>query len=159
MRKRRTRGHIIEDLGFNHVERQVLLAGYTLQNVRDDYGYDGYIQTFNENGEIEQSFILMQLKSTDNLQKSENGDKILFDLSVRDLELWLSVREVMVLIIYDALNEKAFFIEMKDYFEKNIASLKNVRKFVRIYISTKNILTQNSIFELRKIKNDFHGNS
>jgi Domain of unknown function (DUF4365) len=159
MRKRRTRGHIIEDLGFNHVERQVLLAGYTLQNVRDDYGYDGYIQTFNENGEIEQSFILMQLKSTDNLQKSENGDKILFDLSVRDLELWLSGREVMVLIIYDALNEKAFFIEMKDYFEKNIASLKNVRKFVRIYISTKNILTQNSIFELRKIKNDFHGNS
>jgi hypothetical protein len=159
MRKRRTRGHIIEDLGFNHVERQVLLAGYTLQNVRDDYGYDGYIQTFNENGEIEQSFILMQLKSTDNLQKSENGDKILFDLSVRDLELWLSGREVMVLIIYDVLNEKAFFIEMKDYFEKNIASLKNVRKFVRIYISTKNILTQNSIFELRKIKNDFHGNS
>jgi Domain of unknown function (DUF4365) len=108
MRKRRTRGHIIEDLGFNHVERQVLLAGYTLQNVRDDYGYDGYIQTFNENGEIEQSFILMQLKSTDNLQKSENGDKILFDLSVRDLELWLSGREVMVLIIYDVLNERLF---------------------------------------------------
>ncbi len=31
MRKQRTRQHIIEDLGFNYVERQILYAGFTVQ--------------------------------------------------------------------------------------------------------------------------------
>ena len=45
MRKQRTREHIIEDLGFNHVERQVLYAGYTVMRYSqsNDYGYDGLI--------------------------------------------------------------------------------------------------------------------
>jgi hypothetical protein len=68
MRKRRTRGHIIEDLGFNHVERQVLLAGFTVQEIIQDYGYDGFIQTFEDNGEAEYGHIYFQLKSTDFLK-------------------------------------------------------------------------------------------
>ena len=40
MRKLRTREHIIEDLGFNHVEKQILLTGYVLQRNYIDYGYE-----------------------------------------------------------------------------------------------------------------------
>ena len=52
MRKQRTRGHIIEDLGFNHVERQILYVGFTVHRyTHNDYGYDGLFHTFNERGE------------------------------------------------------------------------------------------------------------
>ena len=90
MRKQRTREHVIEDLGFNHVERQILYAGYTVQRyMHNDYGYDGLIHTFNEVGEIESDGIYIQLKSTDNIQFSVKSETIVFDLSKRDLELWL----------------------------------------------------------------------
>ena len=32
-KKRRTRGHVIADLAVNHVQRHVLLAGYTMQMI------------------------------------------------------------------------------------------------------------------------------
>jgi hypothetical protein len=50
---------IIEDLGFNFIERQVLLADFTIQRNRFDYGYDGVIQTFRENGETENGEIVI----------------------------------------------------------------------------------------------------
>ena len=47
MRKQRTREHIIEDLGFNYVERQILYAGHIIQRfTQNDYGYDGIVYTF-----------------------------------------------------------------------------------------------------------------
>ena len=103
MRKQRTRAHIIEDLGFNYVERQILYAGFTVHRyTHNDYGYDGHIHTFNEFGEIESDGIYIQLKSTDNIQLSSNSKTIIFDLSKRDLELWLMGITTMLLIIYDA---------------------------------------------------------
>jgi len=33
-------GHVLADLGMNHVERQVLLCGYSVDRVDQDYGYD-----------------------------------------------------------------------------------------------------------------------
>ena len=37
-RKRRTREHVIADLAVNHVERQALLCGFTIERVVHDYG-------------------------------------------------------------------------------------------------------------------------
>ena len=158
MRKRRTRAHIIEDLGFNHVEKQVLLADYTVERIRFDYGYDGYIQTFNDNGEIEPNSILLQLKSTDNINLSGKKEtSITFDLSIRDLELWLLSKEMMLLVVYDAQLGQAYFVELKDYFSENREALQNARKFIRIFIPTKNIFTPKAIKTLRAIKNSSHG--
>ena len=68
MRKLRTRQHIIEDLSFNHIEKQILLAGFTMDRNPHDYGIDGYIQTFKPTGEINRKTIDFQLKSTDHIQ-------------------------------------------------------------------------------------------
>lgn len=151
MRKRRTRAHVLEDLGFNHVERQVLLADFTLERVIHDYGYDGCIQTFNDNGEVEGGLILLQLKSTDNLKLSDDGASIKFDLSIRDLEFWLESPNVMILIVYDAQANTAYFVELKDYFAKNRSTLTEIHKFVRIYIPRKNVLLASSIKNFKKL--------
>jgi Domain of unknown function (DUF4365) len=157
MRKRRTRSHIIEDLGFNHVERQVLLAGFTTQKFNFDYGYDSYIHTYKQNGEYENGEIIFQLKSTDNIRFSEKKQGFIYDLSVRDLELWLLSQSLMLIILYDSKINQAYFVDLKDYFQKNSATLKNLRRFVRIFIPQQNLIEPNSIEELRKLKNSEYG--
>ncbi len=152
MRKQRTRQHIIEDLGFNHVEKQVLLAGYVLRrNSQHDYGYDGLIHTFNEQGEAENFFMSFQLKSTDHIALSKQKNAFTFDLSKQDLELWLRSKNPVLLILFDAQKDIAYFIDLQPYFKENRIKLKNVRKFVRVYIPDKAVFNPNIVQELRKL--------
>ena len=154
MRKRRTRQHIIEDLGFNHVERHILLAGYILRRFsQNDYGYDGMIDTFNEEGEAQSLSFMFQLKSTDNIQQSRENDTFTFDLSKRDLELWLNSVNPVILILFDAQKEVAYFIDLQSYFKKNRISLKNIRKFVRVYLPFKAVFDSLAIQNLGKLLN------
>ena len=44
----RTREHIIADLSVNFVERQVLLAGHTIERWYSDYGIDQVISTYDQ---------------------------------------------------------------------------------------------------------------
>lgn len=150
MRKQRTRQHIIEDLGFNHVERQILYAGFTIQRyMHNDYGYDGLFHTYNEVGEIEPQMIHFQLKSTDVIQFSEKEKAFAFDLSQRDLELWLRNSIKMLLILYDAQLEKAYFEDIQEYFRKNTIKFKQGRKFVRIFIPIENVVDARTVKQLR----------
>jgi Domain of unknown function (DUF4365) len=152
MRKRRTRQHVIEDLGFNHVERHVLLAGYILRRFsQNDYGFDGMIDTFNELGEAQSLSFMIQLKSTDNIQKSREKETITFDLSKRDLELWLNSVNTVLLVLFDAQKEVAYFIDLQSYFEKNRILLKNIHKFVRVYLPLSSIFDTISIQSLRNL--------
>jgi Domain of unknown function (DUF4365) len=146
MRKQRTREHIIEDLGFNHVERQILYAGYTVLRYPqgNDYSYDGLIQTFNDKGEVQTFRMLFQLKSTDNIQISVNKKSVVFDLSVRDLEYWLSDTVKMLLILYDSKKEIAYFVDLQVYFKEKVIEIGENRKFVRVHIPTDNVVTAQS---------------
>ena len=147
MKKLRTRQHIIEDLGFNHVERQVLLAGCTLHRMFPDYGYDGYIHLYNDRGEYTNGLIKFQLKSTDTLKSV--GEQYAVDLSNRDLELWLLSVEPVILFLYSADSDVAYFVELGKYFEENRATLKDVRKFVRVYLPASNVFTDSMMEQWR----------
>jgi Domain of unknown function (DUF4365) len=142
MRKQRTRTHIIEDLGFNHVERQILYAGFTVHRYsHSDYGYDGLFHTFNEKGEYQNGIIFFQLKSTDHIHISEKKQTFVFDLSQRDLELWLADTTTMLLILYDAQKELAYYIDLQAYFNKNAIKMGEGRKFIRVHIPIENVFT------------------
>ena len=153
MRKQRTRQHFIEDFGMNHIEFQILLADCTMQRQYYDYGYDAFINTYNQNGEFENGIIQIQLKSTDYLKFSEEKQAILFDLDQRDLELWLNSHEPVIFIVYDAQKRLAYWVDLLDYFQINRDKLKKVNKFVRIYIPFENVLTDKTIQKFRQIKN------
>ena len=63
MVKLRTRQEIIEDLALNHVERQILLSGNVLRrDMKEDYGYDSVIDTFDEQGQPDNLSFMVQLK-------------------------------------------------------------------------------------------------
>ncbi len=155
MKKRRTRQHIIEDLGLNHIERQILLSGNVLRRFSDnDYGYDGMIDTFDEQGLAHNLQLMVQLKSTDVIQQSPQNSGFIVDLSKRDLELWLKSALPVLLILYDAQLEIAYFTDLQTYFNANKLLLKNVRKFVRIYLLPQFVFNTAAIKELQNIQNN-----
>ena len=149
MRKQRTRQHQIEDLGFNHIERQILYAGFTIQrNTHNDYGYDGLVYTFNELGEINPFNFHIQLKSTDGIRESTKKKTISFDLSKRDLELWLLSTTKLLVVLYDAQQEIAYFIDLQDYFRENSVQLNKIRKYFRVNIPLANLFNAHNIKQL-----------
>jgi Domain of unknown function (DUF4365) len=151
MKKRRTRQHIIEGLGLKHIERQVLLSSDVLRRFpNNDYGYDGVIETFNELGEKQNPMFMIQLKSTDNIQISPQKGGFIIDLSKRDLELWLESSYPVLLFLYDAQKEVAYFTDLQRYFNENRILLINVRKFVRIFLAPQSVFTKSTIDELQK---------
>jgi hypothetical protein len=149
MRKQRTRQHQIEDLGFNYVERQILYAGFTVERIKHDYGHDGFFATFNEFGEVEPHLVRFQLKSTDSIQFSEKRKSFTFDLSKRDLELWLLDTYKMLIILYDAQKEVAYFEDLQVYFNNNNLNFGKGRKFVRITIPMANAWTSQAVQNIR----------
>ena len=116
-KKQRTREHIIADLSVNYIERVALLCGYTVEPFRKDYGYDLNVYTYTDDGEIENGNIYLQLKATDHLHVVNNGQAISFPLNKKDLETWLKEPLPAILIIYDAVNDCAYWLYLQAYFE------------------------------------------
>jgi hypothetical protein len=63
-----------------------------IQRIEFDYGYDLYIQTFDDEGYVENGFCLMQLKATDRITWVAQGTECVLVLERRDWEMWQSVR-------------------------------------------------------------------
>ncbi|MEM1123408.1 MAG: DUF4365 domain-containing protein [Bacteroidota bacterium] len=158
MRKRRTRQHFIEDLGFNYVEKQALFGRCTMQRITFDYGLDAEIRTFSNNGEPEVGLILVQIKSTDKIKLSSKQNGYVFDLSKQDLEYWLEEIVPVLLVVYDAKNDVGYFINLQEYFRQKELLLEKINKFIRVYITKDNKFTSQVVINTRKLKNQIYGN-
>ncbi len=157
MRKRRTRSHIIADLSVNHVERQALLRGYTVARTVDDYGIDLTLTTYNAGGEVESGVVQFQLKATDSLHLSADGAAILFLVNHSDLELWLDLLFPLVLVIYDAQGDTAYWLYIQAYFERrpnfDLAG-SNQTTMVRVPVS--NVLNQEAMRLFARFRDDIY---
>jgi hypothetical protein len=127
-RKKRVRKHVIADLSVNHVEYHVLKAGYTMECSMSDYGYDGFIVSFDSIGEIENGTIFVQLKATDNICTHQRGNSLTFSVKKKDLDLRLGEPFPVYLILYDAQAEKAYWLYIQNHFGKNGLSLSSINK-------------------------------
>ncbi|MGB0389284.1 MAG: DUF4365 domain-containing protein [Ardenticatenaceae bacterium] len=116
-RKKRIRQHIVADLSVNHVERFVLLAGFSVERVEHDYGIDLNLYTYDSNGEIENAFIFMQLKASDKPRYLKGGQYVSFSLDKSDLESWLEEPFPVILVLYDVTLDKAYWLYVQRYFE------------------------------------------
>ena len=119
MRKLCTRQHFIEYLSYNFVERQCLLARCLWQRYHHDYGIDGFVKPVNEIGEVGKNFLDIQVKATERLRRLKKTGEFVFDFSKNDIENWLDENTVVALVIYDARNDVAYFIDLAVYFRIN----------------------------------------
>ena len=98
-------------------------------------GLDGEILTFNELGAIEFGYFKFQLKSTDAIKLNHKEGFVKFDLSQRDIEAWLLAPTTVLLFVYDAQTEVAYYLDLQAYFEENRSKLKNLKKYIRVNFS------------------------
>ena len=145
-RKRRTREHVIADLSVNYVERFVLLCGHTVEKFSSDYGYDLILCTYSDEGELENGNIYVQLKATDNIRLTGNGQSVSFALKKKDLNTWLSEPLPVILIVYDAAGNCAYWLYIQEYFE-NIrdSDIKKVKKYQSVSIPVRNRVSRDSV--------------
>src|SRR5205807_879728 len=115
-RKQRTRQHVIADQSVNHVERFIIDEGHTAQRLEKDYGYDLLLFTYDEQGYIEPDSLFLQLKAAETLQAV--GSDYVFDLDIRDYNLWMLDKTPVVLVLFDASRRRAYWLAVQRYFRE-----------------------------------------
>jgi hypothetical protein len=151
-RKTRTRQHIIADLSVNYVERQVLLAGYTLERITRDYGMDLTMTTFSSDGQIENELIWFQVKATDTVQIASDGLTASLRIESADLRFWLMEMMPVILVLYDVSGDRAFWVEIQEYVKQIDIDADEIGDSVTIRMPVSNLITSKSINYFRDRK-------
>ena len=156
-RKIRTREHIIADLSINHFELSALKAGFAVERTEMDYGYDAILSTYDINGEIENGFVLVQLKATDHIRIINNGNDVSFTLEKRDLNLWLKEFNPVYLVVYDSQNNNGHWLYIQNYFENLVGfNLANVNVTINVNIPIRNRINKRTMLRIARNKNDIY---
>jgi len=152
-KKQRTREHIIADLSVNYIERFALLCGYTIEKFATDYGYDVNVYTYNDDGEIENGNVYLQLKATDHLHLVHEGDAVSMPLKKKDLQLWLEEPLPVILIVYDAIKHRAYWLYVQAYFERlSDFDIHQVNHYYTVNIPLKNRVNTRSMKKFATFK-------
>jgi hypothetical protein len=118
-RKKRIRKHVIADLSLHHLAYQVVKCGFTIEAIRSDYGYDGSIFTYNDQGEIENGNMFFQLKATDHIARYKKKTVFSFPIAKQDIDLWQDEPFPVYLILFDTVAEIAYWLYLQRYLEDN----------------------------------------
>ena len=153
-RKERTRGHIIEDLSENYLERKILLKGHVLRRPVRDYGVDATMFHFADDGTIENGEVRFQLKATDNLKVINRGTTISFPISTAHLDYWKSEIYPFLLVVYDAKMDKSYWLDIREYVDQHPDVCDPDKSMVNIHIPLANELTEKAIelFRARSLR-------
>lgn len=150
-RKRRTRQHVIADQSVHHVRGLILDEGFTSEIFARDYGYDLQMVTFDAEGYLEPGLTYFQIKASDRLTKV--GRDYIFDLDIRDYNLWIYEQTQVILVLYDAIHRRAYWLDVRRYFAENEGCRPSVgARFVRVRIPQRRRLTRRTIAYLRRQK-------
>ncbi len=156
----RTREHHIADLSLNHVERIVLLKGWTVEAMRHDYGYDFVMYTYDygsdtnfQRGGLESGSVYIQMKATDRLKTVNHETEILFRISSKHIELWRKEIMPVILIVYDVPNDIAFWIHIQNSFKTNSFTI-GTEKTRTVRIPCKNTVDAGAIQQFRDLKEE-----
>ncbi|MGI4727002.1 MAG: DUF4365 domain-containing protein [Janthinobacterium lividum] len=151
--KLRVRKHIIADLSANYVEKLALLNGFSIESFVKDYGYDQNIYTYNSKGEFENGNIYVQLKATDHIKYVNKKAEVSFAMRKQDLSLWSTEPYPVIIVIYDAVKEEAYWL----YLQKHLKKLSGfdidlVKKYFTLNIPVANKMDKTVFQEFRNFK-------
>jgi hypothetical protein len=151
LRKRRTREHVLADQIANHVERFIIDEGHTVQRLGSDYGYDLVLFTFDEYGYAEPDSVYIQLKAAETLRSV--GPYYVFDLDIRDYNLWMLERTPVILILFNGLRRRAHWLFVQSYFREDMdRQPKKGAKSVRVRVPARQVVNRRAIAKMRDLK-------
>ena len=120
-----------------------------------DYGVDLLLYTYTEQGEVENETVKIQLKATDHLTILQDGETITFSVERSDLEYWLGEWQPVILIIYDAQTDQAYWLYIQAYFESlTEISLSEIGTTFTVRLSKRRIVGTESIIQFARYKTE-----
>jgi Domain of unknown function (DUF4365) len=143
-RKRRTREHVIADLGVHHTEGPILRCGFTAQRIVHDYGLDLSMMTYDAHGGPERDFILFQVKATDHLKRTADGSTIICRIERVHLIAWMKETFPVILVLYDARADLAYWLYVQAHFAGRQGDI-GAGQTVTVHIPATNLLDEGAI--------------
>jgi hypothetical protein len=150
-RKRRTREHVIADLGVHHVEGPILRCGFTAERVVHDYGLDLYMTTYGAGGEAESDWVLFQVKATDHLMRAADRATVPFRIERADVSRWLGETYPVILVVYDAQADVGYWLYVQAHYAPGRARV-GVGQTVTVHIPTTNVLDEAAVRQFAAAK-------
>ena len=77
----------------------------------------------NERGEVENGEVRFQLKATSQSKLSRDGTWISQRVETRDLRYWYFELFPVVIVVYEAQRDRAFWLHIQDYIDRNPAGV------------------------------------
>lgn len=149
-RKQRTRQHVIADQSVNYVERFIIDAGHTVQRLSQDYGYDLILFTYDEKGYAEPGAAFLQFKASETLQQS--GSHYVFDLDIRDYNLWRVEHNPVFLVLFDATRRRAYWLHVQAYFRQDPSRQpKKDAKTIRVRVPRRQAISGRGVARMREV--------
>ncbi len=155
-RKQRTRQHAIAAQSVSHVERFIIDEGHTGQRLEYDYGYDLHVITYDANGYAEPGSVYLQLKASEALEAL--GADYVFDLDVRDYNLWMMELMPVILVLFDASTKRAYWLHVQQYFREGQSRRpKKGAKTVRVRLPLRQTVNRRAVAKMRVAKQEALG--
>jgi len=147
-RKRRTREHVIADLSVNHVERFILRCGWIAQRLFPDYSLDLFMRTVDANGDLENGGVWFQLKATDGLKIVAKRQAIAMRLEGRDLVYWLREDSPVVLIVFDAMQERAWWLDL----QASLRAAPPAKGSLTVHVPLSNVVDEQAVRHFARLR-------
>src|SRR4051794_24520585 len=117
-RKRRTREHVLADLSANRLEWYALQCAFAVDRVFHDYGLDLAMFTYGPDGAVEPGLVWFQLKATDKPKRPKGTRSIAIRVERSDLDAWRKEPMPVILIVYDAPGDAAYWLYVQAHFKR-----------------------------------------
>jgi hypothetical protein len=142
---------VIADQSVNYVERFIIDEGHTVQRLTPDYGYDLMMLTHDDHGYAEPGVVFLQLKASEALAQS--GPDYVFDLDIRDYNLWMIGDAPVILVLFDAGRRRAYWLHVQPYFRHDASRRpKKGARTVRVRVPGRQAVSRRGVAAMRELK-------
>lgn len=128
--------HISESRSFDIVSK-VLPSQWIIREITErDYGIDLYVEIIKDDGFVTGDLIALQVKSTENIQFSKEGNFILGGIQRTTLNYWLGLPVPVFVLLVNLSNEKVYWCNIK--FEQRLGYYNGSSKTFSLYFKKTN---------------------
>jgi hypothetical protein len=124
-----------------------------MERIVHDYGLDASMTTYNRRGEVENGVVWMQVKGTAHPQRVRNKAALAFRVLRQDLVFWMGERYPVIFVLYDAKQERAYWLHIQDAFRSGrLFGLPKIGSRLTIHIPLAQAVNQEVIQRFRQLK-------
>ncbi len=93
-------------------------------------------------------------KATDGMRRRAGDGAVVCDVSARHLDLWLHEAMPVILVVYEAAQDRAYWLFIQSYIRTLSVSLSQGQETIRLFVPAANVLDERAIKEFRQYKQE-----